>query len=150
MRADLLCNFRARLSTVSKIPSTGVQTVKTDVAILGSGPGGYVAAIRLAQLGKSVVVIEKEKIGGVCLNVGCIPSKALITISKLVKNARNATKMGVSAQVEVDNAKLQEWKESVVAKLTSCVALLLKVYKVRVMQGEGRFVSRNHIEVISS
>lgn len=118
-----------------------------DVAIVGSGPGGYVAAIRLGQLGKSVALIERDKIGGVCLNVGCIPSKALINAGKLVKNARNASKMGIDASVKVDPARLQEWKQSVVNKLTSGVSLLLKSYKVKVIHGTAKLLSANELEV---
>lgn len=95
-------------------------------------------------------MIEKDKIGGVCLNVGCIPSKALITVGKLVKNARNASKMGVQAQVSIDNAKLQEWKEGVVSKLTGGVSLLFKSYKIKLLHGVGRFISENAIEVLES
>ncbi len=128
--------------------SSGFNQIRTaGVVIIGSGPGGYVAAIRLGQLGKSVTVIEREKIGGVCLNVGCIPSKALITASKLVKNARNASRMGIDATVSVDIARLQEWKQSVVAKLTGGVSQLLRSYKVKVIQGNARFVNPNRIEI---
>jgi dihydrolipoamide dehydrogenase len=123
------------------------NSISTDVAIIGSGPGGYAAAFRLAQLGKKVVLIEKEKIGGVCLNVGCIPSKALISASKLVKDARNASKMGINAQVSIDIEKLQLWKQSVVDRLTNGVALLCKSYKIEVVYGTARFVSPNELEV---
>ena len=123
------------------------DTLSTDVAIIGSGPGGYVAAIRLGQLGKKVVLIEKEKIGGVCLNVGCIPSKALISAGKLVKDAENAGKMGINAQVSVDIRKLQEWKQSIVTRLTTGVSLLCKSYKVEVIYGTARFLSNTELEV---
>jgi dihydrolipoamide dehydrogenase len=118
--------------------------------VIGSGPGGYVAAIRLGQLGKSVTVVERERIGGVCLNVGCIPSKALITASKLVKNSRSAAKMGIDATVTVDASRLQEWKQSVVNKLTSGVSTLLKSYEVKVLSGTAKFVSPSEIEVTDS
>ena len=123
------------------------QNLNTAVVVIGSGPGGYVAAIRLAQLGKSVIVVEREKIGGVCLNVGCIPSKAIISAGKLAKNARNGSVMGIEATVSVNIAKLQEWKQSVVGKLTGGVSQLLKSYKVRVVQGTARFLSPRRIAV---
>ena len=123
------------------------QNLNTGVVVIGSGPGGYVAAIRLAQLGKSVIVVEKEKIGGVCLNVGCIPSKAIISAGKLAKNARNGSTMGIEANVSVNITKLQEWKQTVVGKLTGGVSQLLKSYKVRVVQGSARFLSPTKIAV---
>jgi dihydrolipoamide dehydrogenase len=126
------------------------QNPTSDVVVIGSGPGGYVAAIRLAQLGKSVTLVEKDKIGGVCLNVGCIPSKALITASKLVKNARNASKMGIDAAVAVNITKLQEWKQGVVGKLTGGVSQLLKSYKVKILKGNARFLSPASLEIESS
>ena len=120
---------------------------KFDVCVIGAGIGGYSAAIRLGQLGKNVVLIEKDKIGGVCLNVGCIPSKALIAASKLVKNARNASKMGIEAQVNVNLEKLQEWKQSVVERLTSGVSQLCRANKVKVIVGEARLLSKNQVEI---
>ncbi len=126
-----------KLSTISK----------TQVVVIGSGPGGYVSAIRLGQLGKKVILVEKEKLGGVCLNVGCIPSKALITASKLVKNARSASRMGIEAEVKIDYQKLQSWKQGVVDKLVSGVSQLCKVNGVEIVQGEARFLSTNTVEV---
>lgn len=126
------------------------QNQNAGVVVIGSGPGGYVAAIRLGQLGKSVVLVEKEKIGGVCLNVGCIPSKALITASKFVKNARNSSNMGIDTTVSVDITRLQEWKQSVVSKLTGGVSGLLKSYKVRVIHGSARFLSAKNIEIVEN
>jgi dihydrolipoamide dehydrogenase len=121
-----------------------------EAVVIGSGPGGYVAAIRLGQLGKSVVLVEKGKIGGVCVNVGCIPSKALIYASKLAKNARNASKIGINAQVDVNIEKLQDWKQSVVDKLTSGILQLLRVNKVQIVQGEAKFLSKNTIQVTNN
>ena len=121
--------------------------LRADVVVIGSGPGGYVCAIRLGQLGKKVMLIEKEKIGGVCLNVGCIPSKALITASKLVKNVRNASRMGISAQVSVDLTKLQQWKQGVVDRLTGGVALLCRANGVKILHGSAQIMSTGQISV---
>ena len=117
------------------------------MVIIGAGPGGYVAAIRLGQLGKKVALVEKSRLGGVCLNVGCIPSKALIHAAKMVSRVRHAEDMGIKAQVEVDLAKLQDWKQSVVDKLVSGIALLCKKNQVEVLQGEAKFLDANTLEV---
>ncbi|MCK6482298.1 MAG: FAD-dependent oxidoreductase, partial [Planctomycetes bacterium] len=101
---------------------------RCDVLVLGSGPGGYVAAIRAAQLGKKVILVERGELGGVCLNVGCIPSKALINAASLVDKARKASEMGITFEsLKVDLGKLVEWKNGVVKKLTGGIATLLKM-----------------------
>jgi dihydrolipoamide dehydrogenase len=119
-----------------------------DAVVIGSGPGGYHAAIRLSQLGKKVAMIERDKVGGVCLNIGCIPSKALITASKFVKTAREANKMGIDAQVKVDVSKLQTWKQGVVDRLTGGVEFLCKQNHVEIVRGEAKLVSASELEVI--
>lgn len=125
------------------------EQARYDAVVVGGGVGGYVAAIRLGQLGINVALIEKDKIGGVCLNVGCIPSKALISASKFVKNARNASKMGIEANVSVDLTKLQEWKRSVVERLTSGVSQLCKSNKVEIIRGEAKLLSKYQLEIQS-
>ena len=88
---------------------------KKDVIIIGSGPAGHVAAIRARQLGNMVTLIESDKIGGTCLNRGCIPSKALISVSRFLTHAKRANKYGIDIDVKLINiAKLNEWKNSVV------------------------------------
>jgi dihydrolipoamide dehydrogenase len=132
----------------ASIPVEGSdEKLAVDVAVIGSGPGGYVAAIRAGQLGKKVALIEKDRIGGVCLNIGCIPSKALITAGKLVKNVHGAGKMGIDATVTVDISKLQAWKLGVVNRLTSGVEFLCKQNHVQIIRGTARFASKNELVI---
>jgi dihydrolipoamide dehydrogenase len=119
-----------------------------DVLVIGAGPAGYVCAIRCAQLGLSVAVVEKEYLGGVCLNVGCIPSKALIAASKLVDKIRHADVMGIKARFEgLDLTALVAWKAGIVDKLTSGVGGLLKNHKVATFSGDAKVVGKGKVEV---
>jgi dihydrolipoamide dehydrogenase len=126
-----------------------MTTTKTyDAIVIGGGPGGYVAAIRLGQLKQKTLVIEKESMGGVCLNWGCIPSKALIAAANLVEKVKHADVMGITVQgVSVDAAKMQAWKGSIVNKLTSGVKGLCKGNGAEVMMGTATFVAPNALEV---
>lgn len=123
--------------------------IETDTLVIGSGPGGYVAAIRAAQTGQKVLVVEKEHIGGVCLNVGCIPSKALISVGHRFEQAKHSEDMGITASdVKIDFSKAQAFKESVVKKLTSGVSGLLKGNNIEVVSGEAYFVDANTVRVM--
>ncbi|MCB9699597.1 MAG: dihydrolipoyl dehydrogenase [Alphaproteobacteria bacterium] len=117
--------------------------------VIGAGPGGYPAAIRLGQLGVKTLCIEKEYWGGVCLNVGCIPSKALINASHKYQEMQHAADIGfnVSGPVTIDAAKLQGWKQGVVDKLTGGVRTLLKANKVDMMMGTAKLVGPTTVEV---
>lgn len=129
--------------------ATGTGDVHGEVVVLGSGPGGYTAAFRAADLGKKVILIEKDSnLGGVCLNVGCIPSKALLHAAKVITEAEEMGDHGVSfAKPKVDLKKLRGWKESVVTGLTGGLSGLAKGRKVQVVNGYGRFSGPNMIEV---
>jgi dihydrolipoamide dehydrogenase len=119
-----------------------------DTIVIGGGPGGYPAAIRARQLGLETLVVEREYMGGVCLNWGCIPSKALISASKMYADLQTANEMGISAEnVKIDVAKLQEWKFGIVKKLTSSVASLVKGNGGDIVMGHARFVDPKTIEV---
>ncbi|MFD2704960.1 dihydrolipoyl dehydrogenase [Salibacterium lacus] len=121
---------------------------EVDTLIIGSGPGGYVAAIRAAQMGQSVTIVEKDNLGGVCLNVGCVPSKALIQAGHRYHEAQTGDDMGITAEnVSVDFSKVQEWKSSVVQKLTGGVDGLLKSNKVNIVRGEAYFSDRDSVKV---
>src|SRR5262245_15576776 len=110
-----------------------------NVVVIGSGPAGYVCAIRLAQLGKKVTVVEAADIGGVCLNVGCIPSKALIHAGTMYEKIQHAEDLGISITgAKLHLSKLMAWKAGVVKKLTSGVGTLLKANGCTVIQGKAR------------
>ncbi|MBM7578343.1 dihydrolipoyl dehydrogenase [Jeotgalibacillus terrae] len=123
--------------------------IETDTLVIGSGPGGYVAAIRAAQLGQKVTIVEKENLGGVCLNVGCIPSKAMISIGHRYEHAKGSEDMGIVAEsVKINFDKAQEWKAGVVKKLTGGVEGLLKGNKVEIVRGEAYFVDSETVKVM--
>ncbi|GEN86639.1 dihydrolipoyl dehydrogenase [Oceanobacillus sp. FSL W8-0428] len=122
--------------------------VEVDTLVVGAGPGGYVAAIRAAQLGQKVTIVDKGELGGVCLNVGCIPSKALIEAGHKYQNAKGSEDLGITTEkVNLDFSKVQEWKGSVVNKLTSGVKGLLKGNKVDIVKGEAYFVDEHTVKV---
>ncbi|GIO22351.1 dihydrolipoyl dehydrogenase [Oceanobacillus sp. J11TS1] len=122
--------------------------IEVDTLVVGAGPGGYVAAIRAAQLGQKVTIVDKGPLGGVCLNVGCIPSKALIEAGHKYQNAQGAEDLGIkSEKTTIDFSKVQEWKASVVNKLTSGVQGLLKGNKVDIVKGEAYFIDEHSVKV---
>ncbi|AST07691.1 dihydrolipoyl dehydrogenase [Anoxybacillus flavithermus] len=128
----------------------GDFAIETETLVVGAGPGGYVAAIRAAQLGQKVTIVEKGNLGGVCLNVGCIPSKALISAGHRYEIATHSQDMGIFAEnVKVDFSKVQEWKAGVVKKLTGGVEGLLKGNKVEIVRGEAYFVDENTVRVMT-
>jgi len=119
-----------------------------DVIILGGGPGGYIAAERLGQARKSVLLIEKGFLGGTCLNAGCIPTKALLNSVNVYDQAKHSAPIGVSAnQVSYDWETMQSWKAKSVSTLVGGVSQMMKQYKVRVIHGEGRMVGPTTVEV---
>jgi len=120
-----------------------------DVVVLGAGPGGYTAAFRAADLGKKVVLIERySMLGGVCLNVGCIPSKALLHVAKVITEAEEAEHQGVAfGKPRIALDKLRNWKESVISKLTKGLKALAKQRKIEVVYGAGKFATPHRIEV---
>jgi dihydrolipoamide dehydrogenase len=122
-----------------------------DAIVIGGGPGGYVAAIRLGQLGLKTLVVEKEYMGGVCLNWGCIPSKALIYASGLVSKLRHAEVMGITAgDLKVDVAKMQTWKEGIVKKLTGGASSLVKSAGGTIVMGNARLTGLHTVLVEKS
>ncbi|MDB4981360.1 MAG: Dihydrolipoamide dehydrogenase of pyruvate dehydrogenase complex [Myxococcales bacterium] len=125
------------------------ETLRTEALIIGAGPGGYVAGIRLGQLKKKAIVVEKDKPGGICLNVGCIPSKALINAAKYYDKIKNhGAEIGLYADnVRVDMVQMQTWKGDVVSKLTGGVKTLLKANGCDYRTGTAKLVSRNIVEV---
>lgn len=126
--------------------STNMQA---QTLVIGSGPGGYSAAFRAADLGQQVVLVERyAEIGGVCLNVGCIPSKALLHAAKVIEDARAMESAGISfGAVQVDKTKLRTWKENVVSRLTKGLKALAKQRKVTIIEGTARFVSPNTVAI---
>lgn len=122
----------------------GDASLDIDTLVVGAGPGGYVAAIRAAQLGQKVVIVDKSELGGVCLNRGCIPSKALISAAHQFETAKHGEAFGVTAEnVKVDFSKTQDFKNGVVKKMTTGVTGLLKGNKIEIFSGEVMFINEN-------
>jgi dihydrolipoamide dehydrogenase len=119
-----------------------------DVVVIGAGPGGYVAAIRAAQLGLRTAVVERQALGGVCLNVGCIPTKALLHTADLLDEAREGRRFGVVAkQVALDWAAALKHKEQVVKQMTGGVGFLLKKHQIDVYSGTARLAGPGSVRV---
>ncbi len=121
---------------------------QVDVAVIGGGVGGYVAAIRAAELGKNVVLVEKEKLGGHCLNYACIPSKTLIHISDIFYEAQHSEKFGINiSSASIDAKKMLDWRLGVSKKLEDGVAFLCKSNGVDVLKGTATFISSNSLQL---
>ncbi|WP_298346030.1 dihydrolipoyl dehydrogenase [Ferrimicrobium sp.] len=129
----------------------GEFTEQADLLVIGGGPGGYSAAIRASQLGRSVTVVERGAIGGVCLNIGCIPSKALIELSSRFHELDSLAKKGVVTEdAHVDPIALSQTVMASVERLTSGVRQLLKAADVEIVEGEASFVGRNEVRIRAS
>ena len=128
---------------------TGSADLDCDLVVLGAGPGGYSAAFRAADLGLKVVLVERyAALGGVCLNVGCIPSKALLHVAAVMDEVKHFEALGITfAPPEVDINKLRTHKEKVVGKLTGGLAAMAKMRKVTVVRGLGTFIGTHHLRV---
>jgi len=121
---------------------------KTTALVIGAGPGGYVCAIRLGQLGISTILVEKKHYGGTCLNEGCIPSKALINVAKRKEVIESAAEFGMTATFGgIDLVKVQEWKRGVVGGLSDGVKQLCKAVNVETIDGAASFISQNKVLV---
>jgi dihydrolipoyl dehydrogenase len=126
-----------------------MEPIKTDIVVLGGGPGGYAAAFYAADLGRRVILVEKDpRLGGVCLNRGCIPSKALLYAAHTVTAARESAHRGITfAEPAIDTAKLRAWKESILTRLSGGIAQLAKMRGVQVVQGRGYFEDSRMLRV---
>lgn len=121
-----------------------------DIAIIGGGPAGYVAAITAARLGKQVVLIEAKEMGGTCLNVGCMPTKALLESAEIVETVQHADRFGVEgplAETGINWSAVHQYKQGIIRKLTSGVQHLMKKNQVQVLRGSARFVTEHLLQV---
>ena len=125
--------------------------LKCKLLVIGAGPGGYVTAIRAGQLGLDTIIVDANALGGTCLNVGCIPSKALIHAAEefhLVRHLSEDNDLGISTtKPSIDLAKTIDWKDSIVKRLTGGVGGLLKKSKVRIVPGHATFMDGKSVEV---
>ncbi len=119
-----------------------------DLAVIGGGVGGYIAAIRAAQLGMSVTLVEKEKLGGHCLNYACIPSKTMIKISDVFYDSQHSQKFGINVEkVSIDAKKMLEWRLGVSSKLENGVGFLCKSNGIEILKGTATFMSSNSLQL---
>src|SRR5947207_1768957 len=126
-----------------------MEPIKTEIVVIGAGPGGYAAAFYAADLGKKVILVERERrLGGVCLNRGCIPSKALLHATKMITEARESAHRGITfgeAKIEVE--KLRAWKSSILDKLAGGIVSLAKARGVELLTGRGYFENSKTLRV---
>lgn len=129
--------------------SGGVRFMQEfDLIVIGGGPGGYVAAIRASQMGLKTALVEREHVGGTCLNRGCIPTKALLHASEILWSINNCSDIGIEVEnIKVDIKKVYEKKDKIVKKLRSGIEYLLKNNNITVFKGEGCFIDKNTIKV---
>src|SRR5882724_11206702 len=129
-----------------------MESIKTEIVVLGAGPGGYAAAFYAADKGKKVLLVEMDKrLGGVCLNRGCIPSKALLHATQLITEARESEHRGITfGAPKIDLQKLRAWKESIIQKLSGGISSLAKMRNVEVLYGRGYFEDSKTLRVETS
>ena len=129
-----------------------MSELKTQLVVIGAGPGGYSAAFRAADLGiETVLVDSRTTLGGVCLNVGCIPSKALLHVAKVIDDSKDMASHGVSfGEPQIDLDKIRSWKDSVVGQLTKGLSGVSKMRKVKHVQGTAKFTGANTLVVEGS
>ena len=118
-----------------------------DVVVIGAGPGGYVAAIRASQAGLDVTLVERDAYGGTCLNVGCIPSKAIITAADTAHEVNSAERMGIHGDVDVDFGGMMAWKDQVVSQLSGGVEKLCRANGVTLVDGTATFAGDGSVRV---
>lgn len=156
-QGDTICTLRLSGDTpaTNHQPTTTTlhtsNSIKTQLLVLGSGPGGYTCAFRAADLGLSTVLVEQYPVlGGVCLNVGCIPSKALLHNAQIINEAAEMSAHGISfAKPKIDLDKLRAFKNKVIGQLTGGLGGLAKQRKVQLVHGLGKFISQHQLEVSS-
>jgi dihydrolipoamide dehydrogenase len=146
---SLTATAAVRVANSSASSYTGAVDVQCDVLVLGGGPGGYSAAFRAADLGLNVVIVERyAQLGGVCLNVGCIPSKALLHVAAVMDEVSHLSSLGVDfGKPKVNIDMLRGHKEKVIGKLTGGLAAMAKMRKVTVLRGYGAFLGSHHVAV---
>src|SRR5699024_7497604 len=140
---------KAASTAISSVGVNAPVDADCDVVVIGGGPGGYSAAFRAADLGLKVILVERySTIGGVCLNVGCIPSKALLHVVDVMESAKSFADIGITYETpKIDIDKLRGFKESVIGKLTGGLAGMAKIRKVEVVEGFATFKNDHHLAV---
>jgi dihydrolipoamide dehydrogenase len=142
------CGYNTGVSGTTARNEENSVTQTADLVILGGGSGGYAAAFRAADLGKSVILIEKDKLGGTCLHYGCIPTKALLHAAEIADNSRESEQFGVKTSFDgIDIAGVHKYKDGVVNRLYRGVQGIFKARKITTVEGEGRLVSPTAVEV---
>ncbi|MBI2843196.1 MAG: FAD-dependent oxidoreductase, partial [Armatimonadetes bacterium] len=142
---------RERVHEEVKEMLAGGGSFDADILFLGSGPGGYVGALRAGRLGARTVIVEKDQVGGTCLNVGCIPTKALLSTVEVVEHVKRAGEFGINVKdYSIDFGKIMDRKDKVVAQLRKGVEYLFKKDNVRLVRGAGRLVDSHTVEVTSA